>query len=1070
MSEPEILIAAGCSHVTVTRYRCAHLQEQLAVNGVQAVVEEWYDFENIDPNHELPAKALVLQRVPITPALETIIERMHRADKPVIYDVDDLVFEPRLTAWHRGVANLTPSEQTLYTDGVRRYAAALGCCDYALVASPLLAKLAQQHGPTAFVHRNALGSEMSAHADALYAMRRARPAGDRVVLGYGSGTPTHDMDFAEAVPGLADVLTRYSNAELWIAGPMQLPPELARFNARIRRFPLLSWRAWFELASQMDIALAPLEMGNLFCRAKSEIKFVEAGALGLPVVASRIDPFEAVIVHGENGFLAGNAAAWMEALDALVGDAALRRHIGESARRTVEVHYSHAARAVDLASLLPTLLAAPAAAITQPAAELATRTMEIMDNHRQSESAMAIEITSELRTASSTDGAPSMEPAPAVSSPAPFTPLTINWLVTEPFPGSGGHTGIFRMIRHLVEFGHVCYVYTIPVHFMQKYTPAQIQKYVSEHFMPTGAVFHQWSEQTGPADATIATYWQTVPLLQRLPVTGRRYYLVQDFEPYFYPVGSEYIQAENTYRQGLHCITLGPWLAKLMREQYGAAADHFDFAVDPEIYWPVPEPRELHPRIAFYARPSTPRRAYELGLEALKLVKERRPEVEIIFYGADKLAPRPDFPVHNMGILNPWELAKLFSTCDIGLVFSTTDPSFVPFEMMACRCAVVDIRSERVAGLLEDGVNCRLAEPTPDSIATTVLDFLWHKDQRAAIVERSYAQVKQMSWRRSPRQIEEILLRHAPPPTERVAFQEASSDDIDMLAWQIHQLLDAEGNQSAVVDELRSALYRTLAEKAALVQHVQQVEQSYDTRQRSARGNRVRAAVQPLTDKALDGVPAWLLGGALLSKLALNAMPYQQTFRADRSHLCRIELRFAPYYPVHTGAIHFTLYDGDANGRPVTTELIRVADIAFDAPYVIDFPVEIDAYNRDYTFTITAAEVSQHSPALWHFWQVQHADARLTRGGQPLAGELAFQPYFRERVAYLPPRLGAAAWDEPIRLAPTFARDLVSKRGREVVRLAGKVRATLREQGVGGLVQQVSNYIDWQLGKSKNER
>ena len=65
----------------------------------------------------------------------------------------------------------------------------------------------------------------------------------------------------------------------------------------MRRFPLLAWRRWFELLAQVDINLAPLEPGNVFCRAKSEIKFVEAAALGIPTVASVIDPFEQVAVH-----------------------------------------------------------------------------------------------------------------------------------------------------------------------------------------------------------------------------------------------------------------------------------------------------------------------------------------------------------------------------------------------------------------------------------------------------------------------------------------------------------------------------------------------------------------------------------------------------------------------------------------------------------------------------------------------------------------------------------------------------------------------------------------------------
>ena len=36
-------------------------------------------------------------------------------------------------------------------------------------------------------------------------------------------------------------------------------------------------------------------------------------------------------------------------------------------------------------------------------------------------------------------------------------------------------------------------------------------------------------------------------------------YFVQDFEPLFYPMGSDYLLAENTYRKGLYHITTGAW-------------------------------------------------------------------------------------------------------------------------------------------------------------------------------------------------------------------------------------------------------------------------------------------------------------------------------------------------------------------------------------------------------------------------------------------------------------------------------------------------------------------------------
>jgi O-antigen biosynthesis protein len=340
--------------------------------------------------------------------------------------------------------------------------------------------------------------------------------------------------------------------------------------------------------------------------------------------------------------------------------------------------------------------------------------------------------------------------------------MTINWLIPEPFPGAGGDTGIFRMIRYLAEFGHECRVYVVPYNLMNDYTTEQIREYVRKHFGATPAQYHGWTGRVGDADCTFATFWPTVENLLKLPNGGRRYYLVQDFEPTFYPFGDfHYRSAENTYRAGLHCITLGPWLAKVLKEQYQATADHFDFAVDTDLYWPRPGLRDAgRRRLCFYARPTTPRRAYQLGLEAFQLVKTHLPEVEIVFFGTQELAPAP-FPFVNRGLLNQDELATLFSSCEVGVVFSLSNPSFVSLEMMACRCAAVEIASERVEGVLKHGQDAWLVEPNASAVAEGIVQLLADAALRERLVENAYQRTRTMNWRDSARQIENVLLRNA---------------------------------------------------------------------------------------------------------------------------------------------------------------------------------------------------------------------------------------------------------------------------------------------------------------------
>jgi len=355
-AQPSFFIASGCPIATTTLYRCTHLQEQLEFLGYTAKVAEWFDDAKIGAEEALTYDVIFLYRLAMSAPLERLISVARERGKPVIFDTDDLIFEPKLVGWHRAVKKLSLSDQEQHLDGVRRYLATLLVSDAVTVATPTLAELVRQRGKTVFVHRNALGNEMLKLANSLYERRRNQKDRERVVIGYGSGTPTHDEDFEEAAIALVHILSRFPQVELWLAGPLALPQSLETLEKRIRRFPLTDWRGWFELMSEMDIVLAPLEQDNIFCRAKSEIKFVEAGALGVAVVASKTEPFKDAIAHGDNGLLAADEEEWRQALAQMIEQPERRWMMGEQARRRVLQRYSLRARAAELAAILPRLL------------------------------------------------------------------------------------------------------------------------------------------------------------------------------------------------------------------------------------------------------------------------------------------------------------------------------------------------------------------------------------------------------------------------------------------------------------------------------------------------------------------------------------------------------------------------------------------------------------------------------------------------------------------------------------------------------------------------------------------
>jgi glycosyltransferase involved in cell wall biosynthesis len=88
---------------------------------------------------------------------------------------------------------------------------------------------------------------------------------------------------------------------------------------------------YLQAVSEFDVWVAPYR-DIPFNRAKFPTKFLEASILGIPLVASDIEPYRAVIRHGENGFLVKREHEWGRLLKQLADDPELRQRIGMAAR------------------------------------------------------------------------------------------------------------------------------------------------------------------------------------------------------------------------------------------------------------------------------------------------------------------------------------------------------------------------------------------------------------------------------------------------------------------------------------------------------------------------------------------------------------------------------------------------------------------------------------------------------------------------------------------------------------------------------------------------------------------
>jgi glycosyltransferase involved in cell wall biosynthesis len=139
-----------------------------------------------------------------------------------------------------------------------------------------------------------------------------------------------------------------------------LPPDLAELILVTRSFvpEQTGVRLYNEMQPNSDELIALSQSCHVFVLpTKAEafgIAAVEAGALGLPVIATTKGGLGDIIVDGETGFLiqSGDKQALVARLRLLLEDATLRRNLGQAARERVVKHFNARKNALRVVEIL----------------------------------------------------------------------------------------------------------------------------------------------------------------------------------------------------------------------------------------------------------------------------------------------------------------------------------------------------------------------------------------------------------------------------------------------------------------------------------------------------------------------------------------------------------------------------------------------------------------------------------------------------------------------------------------------------------------------------------------------
>lgn len=261
-------------------------------------------------------KIIIIQRGSWSPTMSNFIAIAKNKKIPLGYDIDDLFYTSDLSVKYASELNLKDKNCIIHNIGcATAYNYIMKNCDFFVTTTQFLAdKINKDFNKKVYLINNFLNNAQ------LKSSHKIRRKNKKFVIGYFSGTASHNQDFKTIEIALRTFLKKYKNSYLLIVGYLELPKSLSQFKKerRIIYLPYLQYDRLQSIISFVDVNVAPLVI-NDFNESKSELKFFEAGASAVPSCVSATRVYKNIMKH-DIGFLCNNNGDWINALECLYKD------------------------------------------------------------------------------------------------------------------------------------------------------------------------------------------------------------------------------------------------------------------------------------------------------------------------------------------------------------------------------------------------------------------------------------------------------------------------------------------------------------------------------------------------------------------------------------------------------------------------------------------------------------------------------------------------------------------------------------------------------------------------------
>lgn len=258
------------------------------------------------------------------------------------------------------------------------------------------------------------------------------------------------------------------------------------------------------------------------------------------------------------------------------------------------------------------------------------------------------------------------------------------------------------------------------------------------------------------ADIVIATWWATAQEMGKLSKEkGKKINLIQGFENW---EGNEDLLFKSYDMKGVTNVVVASYLADIVN-QYTTKRSHIIHnAVDSEVFTIKNTIESRNPCSIAMIYSIQEIKGSKYGIEALKLVKEQIPKLEVELFG---ICPEPEnLPEWMKFHRNPSDLADLYNRNSIFITNSFTEGfSLVILEALLSGCAVVctDIEGHQHYRSKDGDAALFVEAGNSRAMADQIIKLIENNDYRIKLAKQGNTIAKQFDWNNAVRKMDSLI-------------------------------------------------------------------------------------------------------------------------------------------------------------------------------------------------------------------------------------------------------------------------------------------------------------------------